>query len=83
VDRNITATYLEDVTGGVNAYLAGLTAKGAIIGGRCWADEDLNTPDSIAAGRVYFNFDFTPPYPAERITFRSHLTNAYLANILA
>jgi phage tail sheath protein FI len=83
VDRNITATYLEDVTAGVNAYLAGLTAKGAIIGGRCWADEELNTPASIASGRVYFNFDFSPPYPAERITFRSHLTNAYLANILA
>jgi len=83
VDRNITKTYIEDVVSGVNAYLAGLTARGAIIGGTCWADEELNTPASIASGRVYFDFDFTPPYPAERITFRSHLTNAYLANILA
>ena len=83
VDRNITKTYIEDVVAGVNAYLSGLTARGAILGGRCWADEELNTPASIANGRVYFNFDFTPPYPAERITFRSHLTNDYLATLLA
>lgn len=83
VDRNITKTYIADVTEGVNAYLRTLTALGAILGGRCWADPDLNTPDNIAQGKVYFDFDFTPPYPAEHITFRSHLVNDYIANILA
>ncbi len=82
VDRNITRTYVEDVLESVNAYLAHLTAIGAVIGGRCWADEELNTPDQIALGRVYFDFDFTPPYPAERITFRSHLVNDYLVEII-
>ena len=81
VDRNITKTYIEDVTEGVNAYLRHLTVIGAILGGRCWADEALNTPDQIAQGKVYFDFDFTPPYPAEHITFRSHLTNDYLSEI--
>jgi phage tail sheath protein FI len=28
------------------------------------------------------DFDFTPPYPAEHITFRSHLVNDYLVEIL-
>ena len=82
VDRNITKTYVEDVLASVNAYLAHLTVVGAIIGGRCWADEELNTPDQIAQGKVYFDFDFTPPYPAEHITFRSHLVNDYLVEIL-
>lgn len=57
-------------------------AVGAVLGGRCWADEELNTPDQIAQGKVYFDFDFTPPYPAEHITFRSHLVNDYLVEIL-
>lgn len=82
VDRNITRTYVEDVVDSVNAYLAHLVAVGAVIGGRCWADEELNTPDQIAQGKVYFDFDFTPPYPAEHITFRSHLVNDYLVEIL-
>jgi phage tail sheath protein FI len=83
VDRNITKTYVQDVIEGVNNYLRHLQAIGAILGGQCWADPDLNAPDQIALGKVYFDFDFTPPYPAERITFRSHLTNDYIKNIFA
>lgn len=82
VDRNITKTYLEDVTESVNGYLRSLTALGAILGGKCWPDPDLNNPTNIAAGKVYFNFDFTPPYPAETITFRSKLTNEYLEELV-
>ena len=82
VDRLISKTYIEDVTEGVNAYLASLKNQGAILGGKCWADPDLNTPANIQLGKVYFNFDFTPPYPAEHITFRGELTNEYLTEIL-
>jgi hypothetical protein len=82
VDRLISKTYLEDVTESVNAYLASLKNQGAILGGKCWADPDLNTPANIQLGKVYFNFDFTPPYPAEHITFRGELTNEYLTEIL-
>lgn len=81
VDRGITKNYIDDVREGVNAYLRQLKALGAILGGECWADPDLNTPASIAAGHVYFDFDFTPVYPAEHITFRSHLVNDYIAEI--
>ncbi len=81
VDRNITRTYIEDVTEGVRDYLRLLTKLGAIVGGDCWADPDLNTPSNIALGKVYFNFDFSPAYPAEHITFRSQLTNDYLVEI--
>ncbi|WP_434361065.1 phage tail sheath subtilisin-like domain-containing protein [Parasalinivibrio latis] len=82
VDRNITKTYLEDVTEGVNAYLRDLKAIGAIIGGECWADPTLNTPSNISQGKVYFDFDFTPPFPAEHVTFRSSLVNDYLEEIV-
>ncbi|MCG7947384.1 MAG: phage tail sheath subtilisin-like domain-containing protein [Candidatus Thiodiazotropha taylori] len=82
VDRNITKTYIEDVLEGVNAYLRHLQTVGAIINGRAWADPELNTPDQISQGKVYIDFDFTPPYPAEHITFRSHLVNDYLVEVL-
>ncbi|WP_265042345.1 phage tail sheath subtilisin-like domain-containing protein [Wolbachia endosymbiont (group B) of Melanostoma mellinum] len=76
VDRNITKTYIDDVIEGVNSYLANLKAQGAIISGKCYATPELNTPANIASGKVYFDFEFTPPYPAEQITFRSHLINS-------
>ena len=81
VDRGITKTYVQDVVEGVNAYLRHLTAIGAILGGQCWADKALNTPDQIAQGKIYFDFDFTPPFPAENITFRSQMNNNYLSEI--
>jgi len=75
VDRNITKTYIDDVIEGVNSYLASLKAQGAIISGKCYATPELNTPANIASGKVSFDFEFTPPYPAEQITFRSHLVS--------
>ncbi|MCX4026612.1 phage tail sheath subtilisin-like domain-containing protein [Endozoicomonas sp. SM1973] len=82
VDQNITTLYLEHVSEGVNNYLRDLQAKGAIIGGRCYPDPELNSPDSIQNGKVYFNVEFTPPYPAEHITFTSRLTNEYLEELV-
>lgn len=79
VDRNITKTYIDDVIEGVNSYLASLKAQGAIISGKCYATPELNTPANIASGKVYFDFEFTPPYPAEQITFRSHLVSGAIS----
>lgn len=83
VDRCITATYLEEVQESVREYLRSLKARGAVLGGDVWVDPDLNTPTSIASGQVFFDFDFTPPYPAERVTFRSHLVNSYVVDLFA
>lgn len=82
VDRCINRTYLQDVRESVNEYLRSLTARGAILGGECWVDPDVNTSTSIAAGQAIFDFDFTPCTPAERVTFRSVLTNGYLEELL-
>ena len=83
VDRNITKTYIEDVEEGVNNYLRQLKAEGAILGGECWANTELNTPATVQKGLVYFDFDFCPPYPAEHIIFRSHLNNDYIAEVFS
>ena len=82
VDRNITRTYLEDVVEGVNNYIRELVGLGAVLGGRAWADPDLNPASSIQAGKVVISFDFTPPAPAERVTFQSILTNDYLEDLV-
>ncbi|WP_273721176.1 MULTISPECIES: phage tail sheath subtilisin-like domain-containing protein [unclassified Bartonella] len=81
VDRNIKKTYLNDVSESVNAYLRDLKAQGAILGGRCTPDPELNTASAIEGGRVYFNVEFTPTTPAEHITFRSQIINDYLEEI--
>lgn len=83
VDRNITKTYVQDVREGVRAYMRTLVNLGAILGGDCWIDPDLNTPDVIAQGQFYWDFDFQPPTPCERVSFRSHLNSDYFKNIVS
>ena len=81
VDRGITATYVDDVVESVNAYLRGLLGQGAILGGRCWVDPELNPSQQVVDGQIHFDFDFTPTYPAERVTFRSQITDRYIETI--
>ena len=83
VDRNITKTYIEDVLEGVNNYLRHLKAIGAILGGKAFADPELNSADQIAQGKVSFDFDFTPPYPAEHIIFRSRMIDDHLEELVS
>ena len=81
VDRGITKTYLEDVRDGVRAYIRHLKKVGALIGGDCWVDPEINTLDQIAQGIVYWDYDFTPVYPAEHLVFRSHIVDRYLVDL--
>jgi phage tail sheath protein FI len=82
VDRNIVKNYLTDVTESVNAFLATLKSQGAILQGRCFANKELNTAANIAEGKVFFDFSFTPAYPAEQVTFRAFLDNSDIESVI-
>jgi phage tail sheath protein FI len=82
VDRGITKTYFDDVAESVNAFLRSLKAQGAISGGICYADADLNSAASIQEGKAWFNVDISAVYPAEHIIFRMRLTGDYLEDLV-
>lgn len=82
VDRSINRGYFDDVASSVRLYLRTLVPKGAILpGGDCWVDPELNGPEEISNGHATFDYDFTPAFPAERVTFRSHLVTDYIKNL--
>lgn len=83
VDQNVNKTYFDDVTASVNGYLRQLKALGATLGGKCWVDPDFNTPVDLAAGHVTFSYDFTVTPTAERVTFRSSITDAYISSLFS
>lgn len=83
VDRGITRTYMEDVRDGVDMYLRHLQKVGAILGGSCWVDREINSADQIMQGIVYWDYDFTPVYPAEHLVFRSHIVDDYIEEIFS
>ncbi|WP_445365215.1 phage tail sheath subtilisin-like domain-containing protein [Microbulbifer sp. ANSA001] len=83
VDRNLNRTFFEDVAESVNNFLRRLTLLGAIHGGTCTPDPELNSTSELAAGRVYFNVEYTPVGIAESIRFQVASTNRYLTDLVA
>lgn len=82
VDRSITATYVKDVTEGLENFMRDLKAQGAIINFEVYADPELNTASQLEQGKVYWNIRFTDVPPAENPNFRVEVTNQWLAEVL-
>ena len=82
VDRSITATYVKDVTEGLQAFMRDLKNQGAIINFEVFADPELNTADQLEQGKVYWNIRFTDVPPAENPNFRVEVTNQWLTEVL-
>jgi len=83
VDRSITATYVKDVTEGLQAFMRDLKNQGAIINFEVYADGELNTASQLEQGKVYWNIRFTDVPPAENPNFRVEVTNQWLTEVLA
>ncbi len=83
VDKPINKTLLEDTSESVNAMMRQLIAFGWILGGECWVSQDKNTATSMAAGQVYFQYDFTVPAPAELLSFEGLHVESYYSTLLA
>lgn len=82
VDRSITATYVKDVTEGLQAFMRDLKNQGAIINFEVFADPELNTASQLEQGKVYWNIRFTDVPPAENPNFRVEITNQWLTEVL-
>nr|DAN90198.1 MAG TPA: sheath tube [Caudoviricetes sp.] len=82
-DEPGTKAWIDAVVGSVNRFLNTLVARGAIVDGSCWFPDAVNTTDTLAAGHYTFDYDFMPPTPAERITFRACINKELLASLLA
>ncbi|MCK9802439.1 phage tail sheath family protein, partial [Pseudomonas sp. MAFF 302030] len=82
VDRSITATYVKDVTEGLQAFMRDLKNQGAIINFEVYADIELNTASQLEQGKVYWNIRFTDVPPAENPNFRVEVTNQWLTEVL-
>jgi phage tail sheath protein FI len=77
VDRPVTKQLCESIADSVNSYLRSLTSLGAILGGECWYDRDDNPNGDLSQGIVRFRYKFTPPPPAEHITFTAETVEDY------
>ncbi|WP_323010031.1 phage tail sheath subtilisin-like domain-containing protein [Paracoccus sp. (in: a-proteobacteria)] len=82
MDRPFSAQLLLDIRDSVDAYLATLRGRGAILGGKAWLDPELNTEATLKAGKLYMNFDIEPPAPLEHLVLQAHRNGDYYEELV-
>lgn len=83
VDRPVTATLIRDIVDGINAKFRELKTGGYIVDATCWFDEEANDAESLKAGKLIIDYDYTPVPPLENLTLRQRITDKYLANLVS
>ncbi|MFX2481774.1 phage tail sheath protein [Serratia marcescens] len=83
VDQPVTATLIRDIVEGIKAKFRELKSNGYIIDADCWYDESANDKETLKAGKLYIDYDYTPVPPLEDLTLRQRITDKYLVNLAA
>lgn len=60
VDGVLNPSLARDIIEGIRAKLRNLKTQGYIIGADCWLDESVNDKDSLKAGKLTIDYDYTP-----------------------
>lgn len=80
VDKPLHPSLAKDIVEGINAKFRDLRTQGYIIDGQCWFDPAFNSKESLKAGRLLLDYDFTPVPPLEDLTLQQRITDRYLAD---
>ena len=78
VDKPLHASLVRDIIEGVNAKFREMIGAGYLIGGKCWYPDDANDKDTLKAGKLLLDYDYTPVPPLEDLTLRQRITDRYL-----
>jgi len=78
IDMTMSPSLVRDILEGINAKLRAFTRAGYLLGGEAWFDPNANSKDSLKAGELSIDYDYTPPPPLENLTMRQRITDRYL-----
>lgn len=78
VDKPMHPSLVRDMIESIKAKFREMVGSGYLIGGDCWYPEDINDKDTLKAGKLYLDYDYTPVPPLEDLTLRQRITDRYL-----
>lgn len=82
IDKPMSKTLIDDIIEGINAKFRELKALGYIVDGQAWLDPEINDEMTLAAGKLYVDYDYTPVPPLENLMFRQRITTRYLSQLV-
>ncbi|WP_312836745.1 phage tail sheath protein [Pantoea sp.] len=80
VDGALNPSLARDIIESIRAKLRNLVSQGYLIGADCWLDESVNDKDTLKAGKLTIDYDYTPVPPLENLMLRQRITDQYLVN---
>ncbi|QHM72474.1 phage tail sheath protein [Mixta intestinalis] len=82
-DKPLTPVLVREIIAGINAKFRELVSAGYLLGASCWYDDTANDKETLKAGKLFIDYDYTPVPPLEDLTLRQRITDRYLANFAA
>jgi phage tail sheath protein FI len=82
VDKPMSSVLIADILEGINAKFRQLKAQGYIVDANAYVDPEINGIESLEAGQLWINYDYTPVPPLEQLGFNAAITNKYLVQLL-
>ena len=80
VDMPLHPSLAKDILEGIKAKFRELKSAGYIIDGNAWIDDAANDKDTLKAGKLVIDCDYTPVPPLENLLLRQRITDQYLVN---
>ena len=80
VDGALNPSLARDIIESIRAKLRSLVSRGYLIGADCWLDESANDKDSLKAGKLTIDYDYTPVPPLENLMLRQRISDKYLVD---
>lgn len=80
LDKPMHPSLVRDILESINAKFRELKALGYLIDASAWYDEMANDSTTLAGGKLYIDYDYTPVPPLEDLTLRQRITDRYLAD---
>ncbi|KAA6046637.1 phage tail sheath protein [Pantoea sp. Bo_7] len=80
VDGTLNPSLARDIIESIRAKLRSLVTQGYLIGADCWLDESANDKDSLKAGKLTIDYDYTPVPPLENLMLRQRISDKYLVD---
>jgi phage tail sheath protein FI len=80
VDKPLHPSMVKDIIEGINARFRSLKAGGYILDGKAWFETSINTTESLKAGKLTIDYDYTPVPPLEDLGFQQRITDKYFAD---
>jgi phage tail sheath protein FI len=82
-DKGMHPSLVRDILASLNAKFRELINGGYLIGAEAWLDSSANTPDTLKAGKLTIDYDYTPVPPLENLMLRQRITDRYLMDFAA